>query len=127
MPLKVTISEKKEGVVMVSLVGELDTSTYADFDRHIAPVLASHPDIMVLDMEYLDYISSIGVSSILKAKKTLKKHGGTLQFLKVQPQIKKVFDIINALPSQRIFATVEELDLYLDRMQQAVKEEAEGS
>ncbi|MGD2270109.1 MAG: hypothetical protein PVI06_06895 [Desulfobacterales bacterium] len=37
--------------------------------------------------------------------------------MNLQPQIKKVFDIINALPSMQIFASIEELDEYLDAIQ----------
>jgi hypothetical protein len=37
--------------------------------------------------------------------------------MNLQPQIKKVFDIINAFPSMQIFASIEELDEYLDAMQ----------
>jgi hypothetical protein len=40
--------------------------------------------------------------------------------MNLQPQIKKVFDIINALPSMQIFASIEELDEYLDAMQKKV-------
>ncbi len=35
----------------------------------------------------------------------------------LQPHIKEVFDIIDALPAQRIFASRDELDNYLDTMQ----------
>jgi hypothetical protein len=37
--------------------------------------------------------------------------------MNLQPQIKKVFEIINALPSLQVFATIEELDNYLTEMQ----------
>jgi hypothetical protein len=38
-------------------------------------------------------------------------------FINLQPQIKKVFDILNALPSLKVFASIQELDGYLDAMQ----------
>jgi hypothetical protein len=41
--------------------------------------------------------------------------------MNLQPQIKKVFDIVNALPSMKIFASVDELDDYLDAIQKRVK------
>jgi hypothetical protein len=40
------------------------------------------------------------------------------------PQIEKVFEIIKALPDQRIFKNIEELDRYLDRMQKKVVKES---
>jgi len=35
-------------------------------------------------------------------------------FINLQPQIKKVFEILNALPSLKVFASIQELDSYLD-------------
>jgi hypothetical protein len=40
----------------------------------------------------------------------------------LQPQIRKVFEIIQALPSLNIFESVEELDRYLAAMQRKVRE-----
>jgi len=34
-----------------------------------------------------------------------------------------LFEIIHALPSEQVFASTEELDLYLDRMQKKILEE----
>ena len=65
----------------------------------------------------LNYLSSAGIRVILKARDALKKNNGKVTFMNLQPQIKKVFDIINALPSVQIFASIEELDEYLDAMQ----------
>lgn len=123
MPLKVSSTEKKAGVFVVSLTGSLDTHTYGTFDDRINMVLKSSPKLVVLDMEFLEHISSVGISSLLKAKKALKTSGGNLTLLHLQPQIKKVLDIINALPSQRIFTSAGELDEYLDRMQRSVVDE----
>lgn len=120
MPLKVSSKEKTPGVFLVSLIGSLDSHTHGIFDGRVDMVLKGSPRLIVLDMEHLDYISSLGVSSILKAKKALNRKDGKLTLMHLQPQVKKVFDIINALPSQRIFASTRELDEYLDRMQRSI-------
>jgi len=120
MPLKVGSREKTPGIFVISLIGSLDTRTHGIFDDRIDMVLKGAPKLIVLDMEHLDYISSIGISSILKAKKALKRIDGKLTLMHLQPQVKKVFEIINALPSQRIFTGTRELDEYLDRMQRSI-------
>lgn len=117
MPLRITSHEKQPGVMVVTPSGSLDTTTYSMLDERLAGILEAHPHLLVLDMEHLDYISSIGISTILKARKAMQKIGGRLTLMQLQPQVRKVFDIINALPSQPIFSSTEELDAYLDRMQ----------
>ena len=78
------------------------------------------PRFLVFDLDELDYLSSAGIRVILKTRGALKKNNGKITFMNLQPQIKKVFDIINALPSMQIFANIEELDEYLDVMQKKV-------
>jgi len=43
--------------------------------------------------------------------------------MNLQPQIQKVFDILKAIPSLKVFASIEELDRYMDVMQKAVQKQ----
>jgi anti-anti-sigma factor len=88
-------------------------------DEEVDSVLSQNPDVIIFDMEFLDYINSMGVRVLLKTKKEMKKKAGKVAFMKLQPQIKKVFDILNALPTMQVFASIEEMDNYLEAMQKA--------
>jgi anti-anti-sigma factor len=122
MTLKVASSEKSQGVFIISPEGSLDTDTYPILEEKVDLLLDTSPDMLIFDMEKLDYISSMGVRVIAKAKKSLKKSEGKVVMLNLQPQIRKVFEIIKALPSEQIFESVEELDQYLDTMQKGTIE-----
>ena len=117
MPLKVTSRKKSMGSFIVSPEGSLDTDTYLILEEKVDLLLETTPGMIIFDLEKLDYISSMGVRVIAKAKKSLKKSGGKVLLLNLQPQIRKVFEIIKALPSEQLFASVEEMDNYLDNMQ----------
>lgn len=121
MPLTVTSVEKQPGVFVVSAYGSLDTVTYGILEQKIDYLISSGAaKVITLDMKGIEYISSMGVRVILKTKKELARRGGTFLIANVQPQIKRVFEIINALPSLQIFASLEELDDYLAEMQRQV-------
>jgi anti-anti-sigma factor len=122
MTLKIASSEKSQGVFIISPEGSLDTDTYPILEEKVDLLLDTSPDMLIFDMEKLDYISSMGVRVIAKAKKSLKKSEGKVVMLNLQPQIRKVFEIIKALPSEQIFESVEELDQYLDTMQKGTIE-----
>jgi len=62
---------------------------------------------------------------IFKAQKAQKMVQGKMVFLNLKPQIRKVFDIVNALPFMRIFSSLQEMDDYLDAMQKQVTEEGD--
>ncbi|MCW0458524.1 MULTISPECIES: STAS domain-containing protein [Xanthomonas] len=104
----------------LTLSGRLDTHTYQALDEALAPLLATPITTLVLDLSHLDYISSAGIRSIFKARKVLAAREGRVLVVNPQPQIRKVFDVVKAVPLNEIFTSVQELDEYLDEMQRRV-------
>jgi len=104
------------------LHGRLDAQTFNDFDLAMLDVLPRVPDggTVVLDLSALEYISSAGLRSIAKIRRTMRARGGHTLLLNPQPQVRKVFDIVKAVPVNEVFANARELDDYLDRMQRQV-------
>jgi anti-anti-sigma factor len=121
MPLKVTTKNRGPGVVIVSPIGSIDAHTYSVLDEKMDEILGQNPDVIIFDMEFADYISSTGIRVLLKTKKALKETNGRMVFMNLQPQIQKVFDILKAIPTLKVFASIEELDNYLDAMQKAAQ------
>lgn len=118
MSLTVTSVEKQPGVFVVSPFGSLDTNTHTVLEKKIDFLTGGGAArVITLDMGGVEYISSMGVRVILKARKDLSRRNGTLLMLNLQPQIRRVFEIINALPSLQIFSSIRELDDYLTEMQ----------
>ncbi|MFP5213073.1 MAG: STAS domain-containing protein [Acidobacteriota bacterium] len=116
--LVVKSMEKMPKVFILFPIGSLDGNTYELLEKK-AEYLISEGDasIINIDMKDVDFISSMGVRAVIKIKKSLALKGGKMVMSNLQPQIKKVFEIINALPSLTIFASIEELDEYLAVMQ----------
>ena len=117
MPLSVNRSVKSPGVLILSAGGSLDANTSSQFEVEVNDVLKGSARGLVFDFELLNFISSAGVRVVLMAQKELKKKGGAVMMINLQPQIQKVFDIIKALPDEAVFSSVEELDNYLAEMQ----------
>jgi anti-anti-sigma factor len=121
MPLKVKSTTRGPGVIIVSPIGSIDANTYSVLDEKMDKILKQQPDVIIFDMEFADYISSTGIRVLLKTKKALKETDGRMVFMNLQPQIQKVFDILKAIPTLKVFASIEELDSYLDVMQKAAQ------
>jgi anti-anti-sigma factor len=117
MTLKVNTAIKRPGVFVVAPIGSIDAAGQPIFQEKVNSVLRQNPDVIIFDMEFADYINSMGIRVLVKTKKALKQKGGKIVFINLQPPIKKVFDILNALPSLKVFASIQELDGYLDAMQ----------
>ncbi|MFH1491176.1 MAG: STAS domain-containing protein [Pseudomonadota bacterium] len=117
MPLNITVEMRKVGVYIAKLQGRLDSGTYMFLEERLAPFLDPSTKGIILDMGELEYISSAGVRVVFKTRKFLESQNGSFIMTHLKPQIEKVFEIINALPSMNIFRSVEEADQYLDLMQ----------
>ncbi len=122
MSLDIVIQPPGQGSQRVAVQGRLDTHTYEDLDEALAPLLTPQLHSLVLDLSDLEYISSAGIRSIFKARKTLAGHGGKVLIVNPQPQIQKVFDVVKAVPLNDIFGSTAEADAYLDAMQRKVLE-----
>jgi sigma-B regulation protein RsbU (phosphoserine phosphatase) len=109
------------------LRGRLDATTFGAFDEAAAALLSGIADggTLVLDLAALDYISSAGLRSFAKARKSMRERHGHTLVLNPQPQVRKVFDIVKAVPLKEIFASAQELDAYLDTIQRQVMQAAE--
>ncbi|MFA5162337.1 MAG: STAS domain-containing protein [Elusimicrobiales bacterium] len=121
MSLVMKSSERRVGVFEVSLIGKLDTGTYQQLEQQLGLLLKNRASAVLLDMTLLDYISSMGLRAVFKGIKDMKASGGLLMLTNLQPQIKKVFEIANAIDDDSIFTSVEEADRYYDSIQKRVK------
>lgn len=117
MALNISIEQQKEGVYVVKLAGELDSNTYMMFQDKLRPFLVESTQVIIFDMAGLNYISSMGLAEIFKIRKKVEAYKGSIVISNLQPQIKKVFEIVKALPSEKVFESREEVDNYLNAMQ----------
>jgi anti-anti-sigma factor len=122
MPLTINVVRHDPRRVTVSLAGSLDTNTSPDLDKALQPVLAgAETKLVIFDLADLEFLSSAGIRVLLAARKNLKAREGIFAMRNAQPQITKVFEVIQALPGFAIFKNDAEMDAYLADVQKKVK------
>ena len=122
MALKISIISKDDRVVILCPIGSLDTETHLELETRGAKELDKRPKGLILDLKSLDYISSMGISALLKLQKQADVRGVSFVVTNIPPQIDEVFKIVKALPEERIFSSMEEADRYLLGIQKKIKE-----
>jgi anti-anti-sigma regulatory factor len=60
---------------------------------------------------------------VARLKKALAERGGAMITIGAQPQIIRVFQIVNMLPRETVFASRQEADDYLAAIQQKIIEQ----
>jgi anti-anti-sigma factor len=123
MPLTVIVEEKAGGAyVILQPEGSIDATTYTILATEVEAVLKKSATLLIFNLERVGFVSSAGIGVVLAAEKAMKTKGGKALMVNLKPQIRKVFDIVQALPSKQIFSSVAELDAYLAEMQRQVRE-----
>jgi anti-anti-sigma factor len=109
--LDIAITAQGPATRRVMLRGRLDTLTTPQLEGALAPLLtSSEVASLVFQVDALEYISSAGVRCVIRADRALADRGGQLAIVNPQPAVRRVFDIIKAIPPERIFASEAEFD-----------------
>ncbi len=122
MSLEIVISPETNNSQRISISGSLDSNTAPDLQQSIDAEINDATRTTILDFKDLDFLSSAGLRVIFKTKKQMDNNGGKLLLVNLQPQIKKVFEIIKALDGMNVFKDQQEMDEYLTAMQDKVKD-----
>jgi anti-anti-sigma factor len=120
--MSLTIAIEESMAPTVSLSGRLDTHTAPELDGALNTLFARSKDMprLVFDLSNLQYLSSAGIRCFVRARKIVEPNGGKVALINPQPAVRKVLDIVKAMPVGGIFSSTAELDAYLDDMQKKV-------
>jgi anti-anti-sigma factor len=122
--LQIEIYKSDNGRCRIELTGRLDSDTSAALESRLEEIEASQFSCQIVDLAALEYISSAGLRTLYRAKKLAQQHQAHFLVVHPQPQVKKVFDIVKALPNEAVFSSQQEMDDYLDRVQQRARAQA---
>jgi anti-anti-sigma factor len=121
MSLNISVKKKRDYVFTVDLEGSIDANTHDQLEKELKELVEDEcTKAVILNMNGVTYVSSIGIRVIITAKRDLKAVGANFSMVNLQPQIKKVFDMMKILPMFDIFDDMPEADKYIDQM---IKEE----
>jgi anti-sigma B factor antagonist len=121
MSLEIDISAEQNNGKRISIAGSLDSNTAQQLQQSVDTEVDDSTSTVILDFKNLNFLSSAGLRVIFKTKKIMDNNGGRFLLVNLQPQIKKVFEIIKALDGMNVFKDQDEMDNYLAAMQDKVK------
>jgi len=122
MSLDIVITPEANNGKRISITGSLDSNTAPELQQSIDTEINDSISTTIIDFKSLDFLSSAGLRVIFKTKKFMDGNGGKFFMVNLQPQIKKVFEIIKALDGMDVFKDQAEMDDYLAAMQEKVKD-----
>jgi anti-anti-sigma factor len=122
MSLTIAVTAEANNGKRIAIAGSLDSNTAPDLQQTIDQEINEVINTVIIDFKDLDFLSSAGLRVIFKAKKLVDGNTGKFILVNLQPQIKKVFEIIKALDGMNVFKDQDEMDDYLTAMQNKIKD-----
>ena len=93
MDIKVNVREAKGDSSIVDLAGEIDVYTSPKLKDAISGLIDRGVYNLVINLEKVRYIDSTGLGVLIGGLKRVREHGGSVNLVCTNPQIKKIFDI----------------------------------
>jgi len=122
MSLRIETESPREGTTRIHLQGRLDSNTTPQLDEVLDTVLDGTTKNVVYDLAALEYISSAGLRAIFRTKRELDRVKGGTAVVNPQAPVRRVFEIVKALPVESVFRSWEEADAYFDQIQKNVRD-----
>ncbi|MBI4124660.1 MAG: STAS domain-containing protein [Deltaproteobacteria bacterium] len=87
------IVNKKNGVTILHLKGNLDADTVAQFKRQAYPLVEEGCHQMVIDCHTLDFIDSMGLGAMISLLRRVRTHAGDVKICALNKDVHSVFEI----------------------------------
>lgn len=122
MPFVAYSMQKNARTITTYCVGSLTNEAVVQLENELDTVLEKKPHVLIINMENLDYLSTMGLRAITKAQMEIQAYDGTLTLKYVPPHIQKVFEIFKNCSSLTFYSDPEELEYYISTIQYHGKE-----
>jgi len=106
--------EQKNSIVIISISGEITMSTVNDLDNECKRFLNSDIKVMALDLKYVQFVDSFGISRIIKISKAFIGKEIEFVLINMNDNINQIFKIATFDKLFTIMTTAEFLISYHD-------------
>lgn len=89
--------EYKEGYLLITLVGSLDSAGAADVETRFNALAGYNVEKVIVDMTKVDFISSVGMGLLLNHAKNLAKVGHSMKYFGLQNKVRQVLETAGIL------------------------------
>lgn len=109
MLFDLVVNETVEGVVVISVIGELDMSSAPRLrEELIRSSAAAAKPLVVLDLAGVDLLDPTGLGVIFDGVKRTRTRGGDLALARAEPQVLRDFELTRVSEILPVFTSVED-------------------
>lgn len=100
--------EIDQAVSVLSLSGDLDAAAAPELERSLRERVQAGSTRLVLDMSRVNFITSAALRVLQATLMGVRGRQGDIRLVGVQPEVRKVFDLLGFTPLFKAYATVDD-------------------
>lgn len=97
-----------QDVSIMKAKGRIDSETAPELDKRLSKLITDGKNKIVLDLQNVEYMSSAGLRSMVKALKGAQGAGGDVRLAAVPKEIEGVLLTVGMMQMFKLFSTSEE-------------------
>jgi anti-sigma B factor antagonist len=105
--MKLEYSELENGIRLIKLSGRLDMDGANAIDTEFVQYCSGDNVFVLVDLSYVNYLSSIGIPLLITTAKSMASRGGRMGLVGPQPNVKSVLDVTGVSNMLRIYHDLE--------------------
>jgi anti-anti-sigma factor len=107
-PLNVRVGTRADNSAHVVVEGSLDAFNFDKFQHAMAELIEAGTLWIVLDLQPMTYIASVGINFLINLRVQRRKAGGEVIMVAPQPAVLKILKMLGLLEVLVVAPTVEE-------------------
>jgi anti-sigma B factor antagonist len=101
-------TDNRQGVSVMKVKGRVDSETSPELDEALTKLLQQGRNQIVLNLQDVDFMSSAGLRTIVKAFQAAKKSGGDLRLASVSDPVEVVLRTVGMMQMLQMYPTDQE-------------------
>ncbi|MFZ2447866.1 MAG: STAS domain-containing protein [Syntrophobacteraceae bacterium] len=91
--MKIQVTEKKPGIILLVLEGDLDMSTSPQVRNALMPLFRKAPSHVIVDLSGVPYIDSSGIATFVEGLQFSRKGNIRFTLAGATPTVESIFDL----------------------------------
>ena len=92
------LKKMEDGVLTFKMTGHLDENGSPVVEKELDQIVYDNIQTILFDLSAVDYISSIGIRTLIFAHKQAVKYNKTLKITALSPKGKNILEVVGLLP-----------------------------
>jgi len=101
-------TDNLQSISVMKVKGRVDSETAPELDTALTKLLNENRNKIVLNLQFVEFLSSAGLRALVKALKESQKSGGDVRLVSVSEPIEVILRTVGMMQMFKMYSTSEE-------------------